>query len=283
MGSICILTDSAAQFPQLGFSGRNEVRVVPFHVEAGGVFYAEGHDLRTNDLPGSASEAYAPHLLPPSPEKFEELYLNLTQHYRDIIAITTSGSMNSLYQNAQKAAEATRGRAQVTVIDSQTTSVGLGLLVQAAAEAVARGLPAAEVERMVRSLIPHIYMMICTPAMSYLYYSGLVDQSQAFVGEMLGLMPIFTLEEGQISAVEKVRNTRSLVDFMQEFMCEFDNLLHIAFIQSIPGLTHEARLMREHAQNCFPQTPFSEHTINLPLATMIGPRSVGMVVVEKMD
>jgi DegV family protein with EDD domain len=283
MGSICILTDSAAQFPQLGFSGRNEVRVVPFNVEAGGVFYAEGHDLRTNDLPGSASEAYAPHLLPPTSEKFEELYLNLTQHYRDIIAITTSGSMNSLYQNAQKAAEATRGRAQVTVIDSQTTSVGLGLLVQAAAEAVARGLPAAEVERMVRSLIPHIYMMICTPAMSYLYYSGLVDQSQAFVGEMLGLMPIFTLEEGQISAVEKVRNTRSLVDFMQEFMCEFDNLLHIAFIQSIPGLSHEARLMREHAQNCFPQTPFSEHTINLPLATMIGPRSVGMVVVEKMD
>ncbi len=94
-------------------------------------------------------------------------------------------------------------------------------------------------------------------------------------------MPIFTLEEGQISAVEKVRNARSLVDFMQEFICEFDELQHIAFIQSVPPLSHEARLMREHAQTCFPQTPFSEHTINLPLATLVGPRSVGLVVVGK--
>jgi fatty acid-binding protein DegV len=96
-------------------------------------------------------------------------------------------------------------------------------------------------------------------------------------------MPIFTLEEGEISAVEKVRNTRSLVDFMQEFICEFENLQHIAFVQGIPPLSHEARLMREHAQSCFPQTPFSEHSLNLPLATQIGPRSVALVVVEKPD
>ncbi len=159
--------------------------------------------------------------------------------------------------------------------------MGLGLLVQAAAEAIANGQPAPVVERMVRSLIPHTYMMICTPGMSYMSYAGYVDPSQAFVGEMLGLMPIFTLEEGQISAVEKVRNARSLVDFMQEFICEFEELSHIAFIQGIPGLTHEARLMREHVQTCFPQTPFSEHSINLPLATLVGPRAVGLVVIEK--
>jgi len=39
--------------------------------------------------------------------------------------------------------------------------------------------------------------------------------------------------------------------------------------------------MREHVQTCFPQTPFSEHSINLPLATLVGPRAVGLVVIEK--
>ncbi len=32
---------------------------------------------------------------------------------------------------------------------------------------------------MVRSLIPHTYMMICTPGLSYMYYAGFVDQAQA--------------------------------------------------------------------------------------------------------
>ena len=59
-------------------------------------------------------------------------------------------------------------------------------------------------------MIPHTYMMVCTPGLSYLYYAGIIDQAQAFVGEMLGLLPIFTLEEGQINAVEKVRSTACL-------------------------------------------------------------------------
>jgi DegV family protein with EDD domain len=282
MSSICILTDSTAQFPQLGFSGRNDVRVVPFGVELNGQFYPEGQDLRASDLPPSASEELRPRLVVPTVNAYEDLFLNLNQHYRNTIAILNSSSLNQAYLNAQQAAVAVQGRADVTVIDSQTTSVGLGLMVQAAAEAVAQGELAFEVERMVRSLIPHTYMMLCTPGMSYMHHAGYIDQSQAFVGEMLGLLPIFTLEEGQLSAVEKVRNARSLVDFMQEFICEFEDLQHIAFIQSTSAMAHEAKLMREHAQSCFQQTPFSEHNINLALATMIGPRSIGLVVVEKV-
>ena len=283
MASTCILTDSSAQFPQLGFSGRNDVRVISFSVSLNGRIYPEGQDLRPTDLPASANGTWEPRLIVPSAEEFESLFLNLNHHYKDIVAIINSASLNAAFANAAAAAEATLGRANVTVIDSQTTSVGLGLLVQAAAEAAAEGRPAAEIERMVRSRVPHTYMMMCTPSMSYLYHAGYIDEAQGFVGEMLGMMPIFTLEEGQISAVEKVRNTRGLVDFMQEFVCEFEELQHIAFIQSTPALSHEARLMREHVQSCFPHTPFSEHQINLALATLIGPRSVGLVAVEKLD
>lgn len=283
MGSICILTDSSAQFPQLGFAGRNDIRVMPFDVEMNGVVYEEGHDLRTTDLPATANDDLRPRLIAPSREKFEALFLNLNTQYRDILAILTSASLCPAFENAAQAAKNVQGRARVTVIDSQTTSIGLGLLVQTAAEAIAHGHSAVDVERIVRSMIPRIYMMICAPGLSWMYHAGFVDQAQAFVGEMLGLMPIFTLEEGQITAVEKVRNTRSLVDYMQEFVCEFEELQHIAFIQSVPGLSHEARMMREHAQSCFPQTPFSEHSINVPLATLIGPRSVGLVAVEKLD
>jgi DegV family protein with EDD domain len=283
MSSVCILTDSAAQFPQLGFPGRNDVRVISYTTEINGNRYEEGQELKTSDLPPSANEALHPCLIAPSVEKFRGMYTSLSQHYQEIIVILTSANLTQAFQNAREAENFVQGRVKVTVIDSQTTSVGLGLLVQTAAESVARGRNGVDIERIVRSVIPHTYMMVCTPGLSYLYYSGIVDQAQAFVGEMLGLMPIFTLEEGQISAVEKVRNTRGLVDFMQEFVLEFDELLHIAFIQSVPAMSHEARLMREHAQASFPQTPFSEHSINPALATLLGPRTIGLVAVEKPD
>lgn len=283
MRSICILTDSAAQFPQLGFSGKNDIRVIPYDVSVNGQLFPEGKDLHASDLPATANGSTNPRLLAPSPARFQEIFINLGQHYNEIIAILTSSALTQAYDNAYQAMEATRGRVNVTMIDSQVTSIGLGLLVQTAAEAVAQGQPLVEVERLVRSLIPHTYMMVCTPGMSYLYHAGFVDQSQAFVSEMLGLLPIFTLEEGRLTSVEKVRNNRALSDFMQEFICEFDSLDQIALMQSSPGLSHESRLLREHAQTFFPQTPFSELTVNLPLATLFGPRSIGLVVIEKPD
>lgn len=282
MASICILTDSSAQFPQGNFPGINDVRVVPYSIELNGTVYPEGRDLRANDLPSNISLGQQLRLIAPSVEQLQDLYIHLGQHYRNVLVLLMSASLNSAFQNAQTAAKAVRGRVNVSVIDTQTTSVGLGLLVQSAAEAATEGQLIAEIERMTRNLVSHTYMMICTQGLSYLANAGLVDPSQAFVGDMLGLMPIFTLEEGQISAVEKVRNTRGLVDFMQEFVCEFEALNHIAFVQGIPPMPHESKIMRDHVQTCFLQTPFSEHSINMPLAALIGPRSVSLIVVEKV-
>jgi hypothetical protein len=39
-------------------------------------------------------------------------------------------------------------------------------------------------------------------------------------------------------------------------------------------------VLREHAQSNFSNAPFSEHAINLPLAALFGPRSLGVIVVE---
>jgi DegV family protein with EDD domain len=283
MGSICILTDSTAQFPQFGFSGKNDVRIITYPIEINGEVREDSTDLKASDLPPSSGGSFKPRLQIPTPEKFQELFVNLGSQYRDVIAILASSKLLPAYDNARLAADSIHGRVRITMIDSQTISAGLGLLVQRAAEAVAEGMPVVEIERLVRSLVPHVYMMLYTPGLTYLHDAGFIDSSQAVVGEMLGMLPIFTLEEGQLSPIEKVRNMRGLVDFMQEFILEFDELKHIAFIQSSPPAANEAKMMREHAQSCFPQTPFSELDINLPVAMLTGPRTIGLVAMEKPE
>ncbi len=280
MNSICILTDSAVQFTQPGFAGRSDVRVLPYDVIIRGQVYLEGEGIKSTSLPPYVTDNLNPRLIVPEPEKILQSLQGLANQYQEVIAILTSSELTTMYANTEIAATAAKSQISVTLIDSQTTSVGQGMLVQLAAECVSMGLNATEIERRIRKAVPRVYTLMCTAGLSYLSQSGFVDQAQATVGEMLGLIPIFSLEEGKLSSIEKARNLRGVMDFFQEFLAEFDSLHHIALVQGISPFNHESHILREHAQDHFPGTPFSEHTINLPFAALVGPRTLALMIME---
>jgi DegV family protein with EDD domain len=280
MSSICIVTDNTAQFPRPVFPGQDLVRIIPFDISLNGQWFEGGHDAKIGSLPLSAGDSLKPELKTPRVEKICELFLSLSSKFDEIIAITTSSHLCDFFSAVQQAASRVNGRLPIQIIDSATTSVGLGLLVQNAAGMASNGVASAEVEALVRSQIPHIYSVFCIPSLTYLYYSGFLDKAQATIGEMLGLFPIFTLEDGQLSPMEKVRNSRLAFDYFQEFLDEFDNLQHIALLQSNPPLIQEAKFLREFVTENFQHTPFSEHPINLPLATIFGSRGFGLFAME---
>jgi DegV family protein with EDD domain len=255
--------------------------MIPLEIELAGKRYADSREVRLNMLPPSASPALNPRLLPPSVEQFQEMFADLSRQYDAVLVILLSEQLHSTCANAIQAATALQSCTNIQVINSQTTSVGLGLLVQTAAEAVAGGSSPAHAERLVRSMIPHIYTIICPQGLSYLQYAGFMDHAQARIGEMLGLLPLFTLEEGQPTPLEKVRSLRQVLDFFQEFLSEFDHLRHIALLQGTLGFSSEARLLRQFAQDNHAKTPYSEHTINTPLATLLGPRSLCLIAAEE--
>ena len=279
MGSVCIVTDNTAQFTQPSFVGRNSITIVPLETRLNGSMQ-DGNAVKASNLPFSADDELHPELVSPSLEEFRQLFIALSLKFDQIFGIFLSSSLNDCYSHANLAAASLHGHNTISLIDSQTTSIGLGFLVQAAAEALARGLNLVEVEHLIRSLVPHIYAAFCTPSLSYLYYAGFLDQAQAIVGEMMGMLPIFSLEEGKLTPMEKVRNRRHTIDFYQEFMDEFDHLHHIALLQNASPNAQEARLLREHVQLEFPKISFTEHSINLPLATLLGPSACGLFLLE---
>jgi fatty acid-binding protein DegV len=94
------------------------------------------------------------------------------------------------------------------------------------------------------------------------------------------MLPIYVLENGHLTATQKARNYRHLVDILHEFLYEFGHLEHIALLQGVPPFETEARALRERIVADFPDTPISEHTISATLASIIGPRSLGMFVMQ---
>jgi len=281
MSKVCILTDSTAQFPTPVFPGSELVNIIPLHVEFNDVIYTDGKDIRTVNLPASSRLSGGPKALPPTEEEFQQVFSHLGQRYHEIITILVSSHLNPVVTAAHNAATSARGPATVHIIDSQTTAVGLGLLVQAAAKAAQNGSDGLEITRLVRGLVSKIYTVFCVKSLSYLYRSGNLDPAQALIGEMLNVMPFMILENGRLVPIQKVRSSRHLVDILHEFITEFSNLNHIAIIQGVPPFEQEARNLRDRVSGDFVSPSFSEHTLGAALASILGPRSLGIVVWEQ--
>jgi DegV family protein with EDD domain len=283
MPSICILTDGSAQFPKHSFPGQNLVRIIPYDIEIKGIFYPDGKDVKVGMFPPSAFAANAPRLIAPSVEKFSEWFSALQKEFHDILVVLQDSHFSPAYDNAVAAVKSLNASRSIQVINSQTISAGLGSLVQIAAEALNNGVNALETEHLIRRQIPHIYTVLCTPGLSYLYQAGIIDRAQALVGEFLNFIPVYTLEEERLTPLEKVRTYRQTVELFIEFLEEFENLRHIALVQSIPPLLSDTRSVRQLFQEIYPNTSYSEHNLNLPLAALLGPRVLAMLAVEKVN
>jgi DegV family protein with EDD domain len=257
MENVCILTDSSATFSRMTFSGHDRVKVIPFEVQS---------------LP-------ALRLVPPTVDNFIGTFSTWGGSYDHILVVVMSGGLNPIAGVAAEAAVQFGGRTSVTVVDSLNAGAGLGFLVEMAAQSAASGKPSQEIERLLRASIPHIYTLFCVPGLAHLASVGYLSQAQAIVGEMLGLYPIFMLEEGHLSPLEKVRTQRHLIESFQEFLEEFEFPRNIALLKGQQNHLR-TRPLRQYVSELFPETPFGEHTLNAPLTALLGPQTIGLTVME---
>ncbi|MHB0967093.1 MAG: DegV family protein, partial [Bellilinea sp.] len=158
----CILTDGSAQFPQHSFPGQNLVRVIPHDIEIGGKLYPDGKDVKIGAFPTSAFDPGTPRLVPPSPAKFADWFTALSREFNEILVVLHDNHFSAAYDNALQATVELKASRSIQVINAQTISAGLGVLVQIAAEALQNGASTVETEHLIRRQIPHIYTVICT-------------------------------------------------------------------------------------------------------------------------
>ncbi|MAT44424.1 MAG: hypothetical protein CL609_18985 [Anaerolineaceae bacterium] len=283
MPNIAIITDSTAQFANPNFHGNDIVRVIPASIKFNDVLYDNDEDKKpkVSNFPLIPFSKTDPQLVMPDQNELSKLFVQLLKTYNELIVLTSSTNITSIYQNCVDAVDLIKGKSAIQVIDSQTVSVGLGHLVQIAAEKIATGATSTETEREIRQLIPHIYTLFCSPCLRYLSNISLLDYSQAVIGEILSMYPIYSLEDGIPKSLCKTKNFRNTQDYFQEFIEEYEFLKHIAIIKGIGINGFDNRTLKQYAQEIHPDTPFSEHRLNSYLAAIFGPKTLGLIVIEK--
>jgi DegV family protein with EDD domain len=281
MSKVHIVTDSTAHFEDPTTPQRLGVTVVPLTIQFGRQYFKEGIDLTEDEFFNRmATSAQPPTLHAPAADDFRTVYGSLIKSADKILSLHISSKLSQTCARAKTAAEDYLGRCQIVVLDSWTTSVGLGILVQAAAQAANEGKSLGDIVRIVRGMISHIYAVFFVDTLDYLEHSGLIGKSQSILGTMLGIKPFLSIEEGEIIPIEKVRSRDKAVDKLIEFASEFTNIDRGVILQSGKMPTDDTRLLLEQLEMTCPGLKFPVMRYGPTLACQLGPDSLGIFIYE---
>jgi DegV family protein with EDD domain len=258
-----------------------EINVVQLSVHLGDEVLRDGIDITPEAFFVRLEQGgVIPRTSPPSVGTFEQVYADLHTRTDEILSIHISGHLSQTLNHAERGAESLLGRCSIMVIDSMTTSLGLGILAKAAAQAAQEGADLDEVVRLVRGMIPHIYTVLYVDQMDYLERGNRIGRAQAVLGTMLDVKPLLFLEDGEIIPLEKVRTHEKAIEKLFEFVAEFSELEQAAIVQRNPSPTEETKMLLERLEQLFPDMEFPLIQYGPVLASHIGPSAMGVVVYE---
>lgn len=207
-----IVTDSTASIPA-GFVKDLAITVVPVPIQFGPDTFVDSVDPAEQFYARLITGEHLPTTSTPSPGAFLNAFQQAGEDGATVIAIHLMESKSALINTARLAAGMLPGQA-IHVVDSGTTTLGLGLLAVAAARAAACGDSAEQVLDLVRRLIPRVNTFAVIREMTQLRRSGRVSLGQALIAGMLAIKPILYIGHSVIEVADKVRSWPRAVDQM---------------------------------------------------------------------
>ncbi len=281
MTRVRIVTDSTCHFTEPDFAQKHNITVVPLAIHFGKETFRDGVDMNSDQFFAKVkSNGTFPTVASPTPEQFTAVYEEVTKSSKDVVSLHLSSKLGRVWKNAKAGSELLMGRCNIQVIDSTTTSIGLGVLVEAATHAAEAGATPDEIVKLIRGLIPRIYVVFFVESLEFLANNKRFNRTQAILGSMLEIKPFLTIEDGDIVAMEKFRTKQQAVEKLIEFVSEFSELEHLAIMQSTPTVTEDTRLVLEQLAIDFPGRQFPISVYGPSLGTFLGPSAMGVIVFE---
>jgi len=217
---IGIVTDSTCDLPPAMLEELN-IGVVPVRVFFGSENYLDKVTLTPAEFYARfAVTDVAPKTSQPPPADFTQVYRNFAAHAGSILSIHLSKAVSGTYQAAVVGARPIENTA-FEHVNSRNASVGLGLIVRAAAEAAAAGKPFAEVVRVARAAADRVRVFIAVPTLEHLVRGGRVAPAKGFIARLLGLLPVLTLtKKGTAEPAGKARGYEAALKKMMALLFE---------------------------------------------------------------
>jgi DegV family protein with EDD domain len=267
MGGIKIVTDSASDLaPDL--AERHDIAVVPLSIRFGETEFLDRRDLTPDEFYQRCStSAVLPETAAPSPGAFQQTFGEAAAAGRDgVVCICISAALSGTFQAASTAAQAVANDFPVRVIDSESITMGQGLIALSAARLSAEGKGIEDVAGLARELVTRTRVFGALDTLDYIKKGGRIGGASAFLGSLLSIKPIIEVRDGVVQAESRQRTRTRSLNYLVDKVRQQETVEQLAILNAAaPDIENLLTLMAE----VFPR----EETIVADVGPIIGAHS----------
>ena len=275
--TIRIVTDSTCDLPEHVVS-QHKIIIIPLHINQGEQTFLDGVELTREEfyrrLPGYKP---SPTTAAPSPEHLRQKYEQLADEgAQSILSIHISESLSATINSARMAAEQFT-RVPVTVLDSTQLSLGLGFIVEKAAQMAELGHKVEEIIESLHELMKRTYVFASLKTLEYLRRSGRMHFALARLGEILQIKPLLHMNQGKPTA-HRARTQSRAAERLMDWLHEYAPYEKLAVVHA--GVQAEAEAMRERVKEFLPNGEIPIVQITPVLGSHLGIGALGFACVS---
>ncbi|MSQ12857.1 MAG: DegV family protein [Dehalococcoidia bacterium] len=273
-----IVTDSTSDLPS-DIAAAAGITVVPLNVHFGTETFRDGVDIKEDEFYRRlVSTAKLPTTSQPSVGAFLETYERLAPGADGIVSVHLTAKLSGTYNSAIQAKGEFKG-CPVEVIDTQQGSLGLGMVALAAARAAQAGGTMAQVSQAVQQAMRDTKFFGAVDTLDYLVKGGRVGKAQAFVGGVLRIKPIITIQDGVVHPVERVRTLQKAVERLAELARAAGPVGSVGVIHSTtPDV---AQSLADRVRDLAPGGQVLMSRFGPVIGAYLGPGAVGVAVMKR--
>ena len=191
----------------------NDIAVLPLYVILGEEEYLDGVNIQPADIFSYVKKnGILPKTATRSVENFKDFYKENLGEDNHIIYLGISSQLSSSYANAVTAREEMEDvKDRIHVIDSQSLSSGIGLLILYGKKLANDGMTADEICEKIESQIKKNQTSFIVDKLDYLYKGGRCSALTRFGASLLNIKPVLELQNGKIENTSKFMGKFSVV------------------------------------------------------------------------
>jgi len=267
-----IVTDSGADLPDQ-LTKELGITVVPLYIRFGEEVYRDRVSISADEFYERLThDPVHPSTTQPGPQDFLEAYQKLSADADGIVSIHISGKLSGTCNSALMAKDMLEGECPVEVVDSETLTMSLGLIVIAAAEMAKAGESMDKIVEWVKQAIPKTYLFFLLDTLEYLKKGGRIGKAKALLGSILSVKPMLTMKDGELVPAGQARTRAKGMDKLFDFVENAGNIQDLAVVYNTTP--DEAQALAERLGSVFAKEKIRMARVGPGLGVHGGPGAI---------
>jgi DegV family protein with EDD domain len=230
MPGVRIVTDSSCDLPQ-ALCDQYGITVVPLTIRFGTEEFVDRVDLTpTQFWERCASSPVLPETAAPAPGAFDAAFRAAAADGADgVVCVNISSKLSATSQSAEAAALLLSNTIPVQVIDSESVTMGLGMIVLHAARRAESGGDLDDVVASTQGAVGRCRVFGTLDTLENLKKGGRIGGAKALLGSLLSIKPVVVVENGKVEEGAKQRTrSRALRYLVERITSEPGKIEHLA-------------------------------------------------------